>query len=127
LSRQARRQMTVRKFERRHPDVSLVVLENRTGLCVIAREASGRRCGSVIARRCGPVGSRNRLLWDLSGAVQAIRRREVARAQGYRDAQTGEMKPLQMHHIQFRSHGGTYEQSNLAGVSAETHRKRHEG
>jgi hypothetical protein len=30
------------------------------------------------------------LLWKLSKAVQAIRHREVARAQGHRDAQTGE-------------------------------------
>ena len=118
--------MTVSKFERKHPDVSLVISEDANAVCVTAKETSGERCGSVIAERQGPTGNRDRLLWELSEAVQAIRRVEVARAQGYRDAQTGEIKPLQTHHVVFRSHGGTHDRSNLSGVSAESHRRIHE-
>jgi hypothetical protein len=117
--------LSVTKFERRHPDVSLTVSESATEIRMTAREGSGPKHGSVIAERRGTAGSRARLLWDLSQAVQAIRRREVAHAQGYRDAQTGEIRQLETHHVLFRSHGGTHERSNLAGLSAESHRIRH--
>jgi len=119
-----KREFSVRKFERLHPDLVLAISESATD-CVTATEASGPSCGSLIAERHGPIGSRNRLLWELSQAVQAIRRREVARAQGYRDAQTGEIRALQTHHVLFRSRGGTHERSNLSGLSAESHGKRH--
>lgn len=119
-----RRKLTVSKFEKRHPDVSLHISESGPSVCVAATEVS--RGKEVIADRHGPASSRHRLLWELSEAVQAIRRLEVARAQGYRDAQTGEIKPLQTHHVVFRSHGGTHERRNLSGLSAESHRRRHE-
>jgi hypothetical protein len=120
-----RREFSIGKFERLHPDVVLAVSESVNEPCVMARESSGPRCGFLIAERHGPIESRDRLLWELSQALLAIRRREVACAQRYRDAQTGEIRPLQSHHVRFRSRGGTHEGSNLTGLSAESHRKRH--
>jgi hypothetical protein len=120
-----KRELTAGKFERRHPDIALAVSETATGTLVTAIEDSGPNRGSPVADRSGPLGSRDRLLWELSQAVLAIRRREVAHAQGYRDAQTGEIRQLETHHVLFRSRGGTHERSNLAGLSAESHRIRH--
>ena len=121
-----KREMTVAKFERRHPDVSLIISETKASVCVTARELPEGTRVSFIAERRGPTSSRNRLLWELSEAVLAIRRLEVSQARGYRDSQTGEIRPLQTHHVVFRSRGGTHERSNLSALSAETHRRRHE-
>ena len=45
--------------------------------------------------------------------------------QHYRCAHCGEVKPLQVHHIIFRSHGGGDQRENLEALCAECHHKKH--
>ena len=45
----------------------------------------------------------------------------VLREQDYRCARCGERKPLQVHHIVFKSHGGTDDRENLEGRCAACH------
>jgi 5-methylcytosine-specific restriction endonuclease McrA len=112
--------VTKSTFERKHPGVSVQVLHWK-GL----RECNVEvRFDNNLLLFNGR--DEKRLLDKASQRVLALQARNVASTQGHRDANTGEVKPLQGHHLIKRSAGGTHAQDNLAGVSAETHSHQHE-
>lgn len=129
--------MTKRQFERKHPGVSVQVLHNGKKVIAAASwaypapiELHGDNV-FVTAVPAGDVASaigydEGNVLLDLSRRVLALQSRRVMEEQGGRDVNTGQVAPLQSHHLQHRAHGGTHAKENLAGVSAETHSQQHE-
>jgi hypothetical protein len=110
--------MTKSTFERKHPTVKLQVLYQ--GKRVLA-SASWQFGGF-----CFLSGTDEKSALDtLSRRVYSLQSREVAEEQGHRDANTGQVAPLQTHHKIKRSAGGDHSKGNLAGVSAETHDFQH--
>ena len=111
--------MTKSTFERKHPGVSVQVMHWK-GIRDCGVEV---RFGNNLLLFNGR--EEKRLLDTASQRVLAIQSREVATAQGGRDAQTGEIKPLQGHHIVKRSAGGNHSRDNIVGLSAESHDFQH--
>lgn|SRR5438552_418983 len=107
-------------FSRLHPGMEVEVANwcGKFGFLVSATDganrffARGRTEESAIAK--------------LSANILAYNGRVKAAEQGFSDANTGEIKPLEMHHLQHRAHSGTHEPSNLAGISRQTHKLQHE-
>jgi hypothetical protein len=112
--------MTKKQFERKHPGFTVQVLHG-PGQKYCAR-ASGDGDLWASVSYCNSEKSALNLL---SQHVLAIKARFVLCEQGGRDANTGEVKPMQIHHKIKRSAGGNHSRENLAGVSPETHDFQH--
>lgn len=114
--------MTQSNFRKKHPGFDVQVLHgSEKHFCAVATDKQH----NVFATACAK--TEKEALDNLSRHVLALLARRVAREQGQRDANTGEVAPLQAHHKVKRSAGGKHARENLAGVSERTHAKQHEG
>lgn len=118
-----RKRLSVRKFLRRHPSLSVDVKTLPSGLIVVyARKGSDGK--PYAAANGSDVPS---AVYTLSENCLKLAALEAMDRQGWKDTVTGEVgKPLQAHHIQKRSAGRNDSAENLAAVTAETHSFQHE-
>ena len=115
-----KRELSRNKFFRRNPSLEVTVIRGERGWC-----GQAWRGAQLLAQKTGR--TLEAVYWQLSEAVLKLNAREVATAQGWRDARTGQIDPLQTHHIQPRSKGRLDEPRNLEGISQSTHGLEHEG
>jgi hypothetical protein len=114
------RGLSVKKFERRHPDCQLDIQRENGWVTVTA---TWHRVAIASVSR-----DQAQALSDLSAKLLKLKGRILAQEAGWSDANTGERGvPLSMHHRQKRSHGRLDAESNLVPVGQRTHAFQHEG
>jgi hypothetical protein len=119
--------MSQKKFERIHPEVEVSIIKN-TGKVM----SGGKYIGVAYNRKGWAVSMKNgrtpeAVYYALSDSLLRRSVRVVAAKQGWRDARTGKIAPLQGHHKVKRSKKRLDSEDNLEGLSASTHSKQHEG
>ena len=116
----SKREMSVRQFERRHPDLTLSEIklsENAVGYMAYRQSKPYAANVDITLRRA---------LYHLSEACYRLAALDQMEAQGWKDANSGETGvPLEAHHIVKRSAGRLDSQENLVGVSRRTHDAQH--
>lgn len=123
MSMRQKREMSVRKFEARHPGLVLIEMEYLGGFMGygVAKTYDGKMFAQRLTSDM-PKASRQRLLYDLSEACTWLAGREAMDRADWKDANTGQTGvPLDCHHLQKRSAGRLDSQENLAAVSRATH------
>jgi hypothetical protein len=114
--------LSLRQFERRHPDLDVRVSKKvDMPWVVIARN----REGAVVAMASGP--TREEALATLSERCYRVARLRNAEAQGWRGGNTGELgQPLEAHHKLRRSKGRDDSRENLVLVTRDVHNAQHD-
>ena len=118
-----RREMSVRKFERQHPELEVrrQTSDGSTFFCHISRK------GTRDHYACGNGKTAEKAIYDASERCYRLAGLDAMEAQGWADANTGQTGiGLDVHHLQKRSAGRLDAQSNLVGVSRRTHQHQHE-
>jgi 5-methylcytosine-specific restriction endonuclease McrA len=115
-------------FERRHPGLTVI--------CSVTEEPlakTHRRAHYVLTAHRGDVTiavsedtQYEAAIYRLSEKVYKLNSLEQMDAQGWRGQGTGELQPLQAHHVKPRSKGRNDGQENLSGVTQGTHSQFHE-
>lgn len=67
----------------------------------------------------------HKALKGLCDAVLEIHKREVLKRADWHCEKCGSLGPLQIHHVKFRSHGGTHKAANLLAECIRCHNAEH--
>jgi len=112
--------MTPDKFARLHPDVSLEVSYRAA--------VAFRKDKTIVAgvRLKNNRHSLSRALDSLSYRILTLNARAAAAKAGWRDQNTGEIRPLSAHHLVKRSQGRNDAVENLAALGLASHARQHE-
>ena len=117
-----RREMSVRRFEKRHPylEVRRLIADGGKFFCHVSRK------GTRDHYACGKGKTAAEAVYDASERCYRLAGLDAMEKQGWADVNTGQVGvPLERHHKVHRAHGRDDSEANLAGVSRGTHNAQH--
>ncbi len=121
----SRREMSVKQFERRHPDLRLHYVRP-------SESPNPRGFIALITRGgedyvLGQGKTPKKAIYDASERCYKLASLEAMDRADWKDQRTGQTGiPLQAHHKKHRAHGRNDSPKNLEALSVESHRREHE-